>query len=97
VVQVVVPNDCPAHRPLATGVDGSRVIGLVTYAVDLVELDEMVVAPEPNSFVRDVMDQIVGGPMAHPTQRDGRAADPIPPALVVDVIVFGVMAGRGEC
>ncbi len=59
MVEVVVADRRAAHGPVAPGVDGPGVVGLVAHAVDLVELDEVVVAAEHDGHVRGVVDQVV--------------------------------------
>ena len=70
VVQVVVADDRAAHGPVAAGVDRSRVVRFVAHAVDLVELDQVIVAAEAHAHVRRVVDQVVRGSIADALQRE---------------------------
>jgi len=56
----------------------------------------VVVAEIPDRFVRRVMDQVVGHPVADARTTDRRLVHAMPAAVMVNVVVFRVETGRRE-
>jgi len=64
--------------------------------VDLVVLEEVIVAPEEDRRVRGVVDQVVRGAEAHTAQEKAGPIHAVPAAEMVDVVILGEVAGRRE-
>ncbi len=87
IVEVVVPDDVPALRPVAPDVERSGVAGLRTYAIDFIELENVVVAPEQYGIVGCIVDPIVCHAVTHAAEEDGGPVRSDPAAEVVDIVV----------
>ena len=96
VVHVVVANDVVAVGPVAARVDGAHVAGLVTYVVDVVVLDQVVIAPEQDGAVRVVVDLVVGDARAHALQVHRRVVAARPAGLVMEVAVVDEVPAGGD-
>ena len=91
IVQVVVANPVPAHGPGFVrwrGVDRASVVGLKHSAVDLVVLDDLVIASEPNRDVRNMVNEVM-----RDTVPDTKGGNP----LLINRIPAGQCGGRGCC
>ena len=64
--------------------------------MDLVVLDQVVVAAELDRVVGPVVDEVVGNPNTYPVDADRRTVRAIQASKVVDVVVLRVVAGRGK-
>ena len=59
-VDEVVTDDIAAEGPVAAGVDGADIAGLEGDMVDLVELDDVVVAGVEDGAMRVIVDEVIG-------------------------------------
>src|SRR5690554_3077551 len=96
MMEVVVPEGIAAVGRVAPHIHSALVVGFGDRVVGLVELDEMVVASDPHDTAGAVMHQVVGNPVAHPHQQDGRGVSAVNTAEVVEVAVFNKMPARGQ-
>jgi hypothetical protein len=64
--------------------------------MDLVELQHVIIAVERDRDVWGVMDEVVGSPVADAVDGNAVAIHAVPAAIVVDVVVVGDVASRGE-
>jgi hypothetical protein len=64
--------------------------------MDLIELQHVIIAVERDRNVWGVMDEVVGSPVADAVDGNTVAIHAVPAAIVVDVVVVGDVAPRGE-
>ena len=96
VVEVVVADDVALPIPAPAGVEGAHVAGLVADAVQLVQLDDVVVAAEEDAVVRAVVDQVVRDSLAYSVHQHARPVSALQARIVEDVVVVGVVAGSRQ-
>ena len=84
----VIADAIAAEGVVAPGVNGADVAGLQCVAVDLIELDEVVVASEEDRAVRVVMDKIVRGALANAADEHGGDIALGPAALARKVAIL---------
>ena len=98
-MEVVVANPVSAHGPGFVGwrsVDGAGVVGLKDRGVNLVILDDLVVASEPDRDMRDMINKIMRDTVADAEGGDPLLINWVPAGVVVNVVIVLVMSGRGE-
>ncbi len=88
VVDEVVADAVAAVGVVAPGVDGADVAGLQGDVVNLVELDEVVVAVEEDCAVRMVVDEVVRGALADAADQHRRHIALGPAALAREMAVL---------
>ncbi len=96
VVEVVEPHHVSAHGPIAAHVERTRVAGFAADIVDVVELNDVLVAAEQYGGVRRVVEVAVRDPVAYAADQYGRTIRADPAAEVVDVAVLNEVAGRRQ-
>ena len=95
LVNVVVPNLVSTERIVAPGINGAHIPCLERDVVDVVELDEMVVAGEENRAVGMIVNQVVRRAQTHPVHPHRRDVAPGPAALALEMtILHEVTTGR---
>ena len=92
VVKVVVADDAAALGPVAPDVERAGVAGVGADVMDLVELQDVVVAPEQDGGVRGVVHQVVRHAVAHAVEKDRGPVSADPAAEMVDVVIDGEVA-----
>ncbi len=95
-MQEVMANHRALHSPIASAVHRASIIRLVAYAVDFVELYQVVISTERDCLMWCVVHQVVGYAVAYAAYRNGGLVHAVPPAIVMDVIVFSVVSGGSE-
>ena len=96
VVEIVIAHHAAALRPVAPDVKGAAVAGFPANVMHLVELEQVVVAPEQHRRVRRVVHQVVRHALPHPADEDGRTIGADRTAEVVEMIVDRVIPARCE-
>ena len=89
-------DDRAPHRPVPAGVHRPGVVGFQAHIVDLVVLDDVVVAAESDGHVRGVVDKVVRRPVADAAQRDGGCVHAVPSSVVMDMVILGDVSAGGE-
>ncbi len=96
VVQVVVPDLVATRPPVASGIDGAGVAGLLADVMQFVQLDEVLVATIKDSGMGSRVDQVVTRPLPGSVQADRRIVHVLEVSKIVDVAVFDVVLSGGE-
>ena len=96
-MEVVVLYDIPALRPVPANVEGTDVAGFLRDIMDLVELQEVLIAVEVHPHVGGVVDIVVGQTVAHARQVDRRLVGTVDPAVMMNVVVLGEVMSFSEC
>src|SRR5437870_6691019 len=95
LVDVIVANSVSTERVIAPGVNGADVARLQRDVVDVVELDEMIVAVEENRAVRMIVNEVVRRAQTHAVHQHRWNVAPGPAALALEVTVLHeVTTGR---
>ena len=95
-MEVVVADDVAPLRPVAPDVERPGVAGVRADAIHLIELEDVVVAPEQDGGVRRVVHPVVCHAVAHAAEEDGRPVGADPAAEVVDVVVDRIVPAGFE-
>src|ERR1051326_9074005 len=66
IMEEIMPDNRAAHGPISSGIDRAGIVRFEADAVNLVELDEMVIAAERDRLMRRIINQVVGGALADP-------------------------------
>jgi hypothetical protein len=97
VVDEVVAHDVAPRRPVPARVDGADIARVEADPVDLVALDEDVVALVEDGTVGVVVDQVPRGAQANPREEKGRLIAPGPLREVVYVVPLREVPRAPEC
>ena len=87
VMKVVMTNDRAPGRPVPSHVEGPDIAGLEAHMVNLVILNEMVVAAQLDGIVRSVVDQVVPDLLTHATMFQAVYPKDRQPSLLVQTFL----------
>src|SRR5581483_1349121 len=96
VVPVVEADQIAPARGIAALVERAAVIGLCADAIDLVELEEVIVAADEDGLMRRVVNAVVGRAVPHALEREAVGSGKLMDGEVPDMVVERLMARRGE-
>ena len=89
----IFPQHIATFTRVAAHVKGARIVGVEAHITDLIALDHMVIAVQPQAKMRCIMDQIAARTLTNTGEPDARAVGTHHAIQGVNVVVLGHISG----